>query len=50
MSETKETVEVFLNWVKDGGLAGWIESVMDDEEKLKRIADIYGDLKEAFGF
>ncbi len=48
--EDRQTVEIFLNWVNDGGLAGWIESVMDDESKLQGIAKIYRDIKTAFGF
>lgn len=48
--EDKQTVEIFLQWIKDGGLAGWIESVMYDEGKLQQIAQIYREIKGAFGF
>ena len=50
MSDDRATVEVFLQWVKDGGLAGWIESAMNDPAKLQQIAQIYRDIKAAFGF
>ncbi|MHA1583837.1 MAG: hypothetical protein ACTSVU_08790 [Promethearchaeota archaeon] len=51
MSEVdRQSAEIFLNWVKDGGCAGWIESVMADEAKLGQIAQIYRDIKSAFGF
>ncbi|MHA1822172.1 MAG: hypothetical protein ACTSU2_13705 [Promethearchaeota archaeon] len=51
MSE-RQIVEVFLNWVKDGGLAGWIEHYLQagDEAKLQEIAQVYQQLKAAFGF
>ncbi len=46
------TVKQFLNWVEQGdqGLVGWINSAMNDEAKLKQIAQIYRDIKAAFGF
>jgi hypothetical protein len=50
MSDDRSTVEIFLSWVKDGGCAGWIESAIADEAKLKQIAQIYKDIKVAFGF
>ncbi|MHA1777149.1 MAG: hypothetical protein ACTSWC_10265 [Promethearchaeota archaeon] len=52
MSDDRATVEIFLEWVKQGdqGLAGWIKSVMDDPQKLQEISRIYGDIKSAFGF
>ena len=49
-ADDRAIVEVFLNWVKDGGCAGWIESAMYDEAKLREIAQIYQDIKTAFGF
>jgi hypothetical protein len=48
--DDKGVAEVFLGWVKDGGCAGWIESAMNDEAKLQQIAQIYRDIKSAFGF
>lgn len=51
MSATdKQTAEIFLGWVKDGGCAGWIESAKNDPAKLQKIAQIYRDIKQAFGF
>ena len=52
MSVDRETVEIFLNWVKDGdqGLAGWIASVMNDTAKLQELSRIYGEIKKTFGF
>ena len=52
MSENRETVEIFLNWVKEGeqGLEGWINSVMNDPTKLQELSRIYADIKSAFGF
>lgn len=56
MSEN-QLCKVFLDWVKDGGLAGWIEFYLNerdpekiDTEKLKEIVQVYEQLKEAFGF
>jgi hypothetical protein len=49
MSE-RQITEIFLNWVKDGGLAGWIEAYMQDEAKLREISAVYSTLKSAFGF
>jgi hypothetical protein len=50
MSDPRAEVEIFLNWIRDGGCAGWIESAMNDEAKLQQIAQIYRDIKVAFGF
>ena len=47
--EEKQIVQVFLNWVQDGGLAGWIEAFMQDEAKLREISQVYGQLREVFG-
>lgn len=48
--EDRQSAEIFLNWIKDGGCAGWIESAMNDDAKLQQIAQIYRDIKTAFGF
>ena len=48
--DDKGTAEIFLGWIKDGGCAGWIESAMGDEAKLQKIAQVYRDIKAAFGF
>jgi hypothetical protein len=49
-ADDKKIAEVLLNWIKDGGCAGWIESAMNDPAKLQKIAQIYRDIKSAFGF
>lgn len=51
-AEDYQTVQTFLDWVRSGdaGLAGWINSAMNDEGKLRKIAQIYQDIKAAFGF
>ncbi|MBD3352761.1 MAG: hypothetical protein GF364_14835 [Candidatus Lokiarchaeota archaeon] len=46
--DDKEIVKIFLNWVKDGGLAGWIEAYMEDEAKLKEISEVYTKLRQIF--
>ena len=50
--EEKQIVGVFLTWVKDGGLAGWIEHFLNqgDDSKLKDISQVYTQLKTVFGF
>ena len=50
LEEDKQTAEIFLGWINDGGCAGWIESAAGDEAKLEKIAQIYRDIKSAFGF
>ena len=50
LEEDQQSAEYFLAWVKDGGCAGWIESAQNDEAKLGQIAQIYRDIKTAFGF
>lgn len=47
-----DTVRTFLDWVRQGdaGLAGWINSVMNDPAKLAQVAQIYRDIRAAFGF
>ena len=49
-ADDRANAEIFLSWVKDGGCAGWIESAMNDDAKLQKIADIYKEIKVAFGF
>ena len=50
IEDDKKTCNTFLNWVNDGGCAGWIESAAGDDAKLKKIAQIYLDIKAAFGY
>ena len=51
MSED-QLCKVFLDWVRDDGLAGWIQYYLDegDTEKLNEIAKVYEQLKNVFGF
>jgi hypothetical protein len=51
-SDDYTTVQTFVNWVRQGdaGLAGWINSAMSDPAKLQQIAQIYRDIRAAFGF
>lgn len=49
-ADDRQMAEIFMNWVKDGGCAGWIESAMNDPAKLQQIAQVYRDIKAAFGF
>jgi hypothetical protein len=45
----RASVEQFYQWVLDGGLAGWIESVKNDPNKMKQISDIFDEVKGIFG-
>ncbi len=48
-----EEVNGFLTWIKDSnGLAGYIQYYLDqdDEAVLARLAEIYGDFRNVFGF
>ena len=45
----RASVEQFYQWVLDGGLAGWIESVSTNEAKMREIAAIFDEVKAAFG-
>jgi hypothetical protein len=45
----RTSVEQFYQWVIDGGLAGWIESVAHDEGKMRQISAIFEETKAAFG-
>ena len=42
----RASVEQFYNWILDGGLVGWIESVKNDEGKMRQIAQIFDDVKD----
>ena len=48
--EDRQTVGIFLNWIQDGGCAGWIQSALNDDVKLEKIAQIYRDIKATFGY
>jgi len=51
MSED-QLCKIFLDWVRDGGLAGWIQYYLDEgnNEKLNEIVQVYEQLKVVFGF
>lgn len=50
--EDKQSVEFFLQWIQNEGLAQWIEHYLNegDETKLKEIKGIYEQIKQIFGF
>ena len=53
MSEAeKQAVQYFVDWIKQGGLAQWIEHFLNsgDETKLRQIKEIYDKIKQIFGF
>jgi hypothetical protein len=51
-AEERQSVEYLLQWVRDGGLAQWIEHFLNqgDEVKLREIKEIYDKIKQVFGF
>ena len=50
--EEKVAVGYFVDWIKQGGLAQWIEHFLNsgDETKLRQIKEIYDRIKSIFGF
>lgn len=53
MSEAdKQAVQYFLDWIKQGGVAQWIQYYLDagDEAKLNQIKEVYDQIKAIFGF
>ncbi len=50
--EDKQSVEYFLQWIQNDGLAQWIEHYLNsgDETKLREIKGIYDQIKQIFGF
>jgi len=53
MSEAdRQATEYFLDWIKQGGLAQWIEHFLNqgDEAKLRQIKEVYDKIKQVFGF
>ena len=51
-AEERQAVEYFLQWIQEGGLAGWIEHFLsqEDETKLRQIKEVYDKIKRIFGF
>ncbi len=53
MSEAeKQASQYFLDWIKQGGLAQWVQHFLDagDEPKLRQIKEVYDKIKLTFGF
>jgi len=52
MSEERQAVEYFLEWIKQGGLVQWVEHFLNqgDEAKLRQIKEVYDKIKQVFGF
>ena len=48
----RQSAQYFLDWIKQGGVAQWIQHFLDagDEAKLREIKAIYDKIKAAFGF
>jgi len=47
-----QSLQYFLQWIKDGGLSQWIEHFLNtgNESKLKQVLDIFNRIKEILGF
>jgi len=50
--EERQAVEYFLEWVKGGSFAQWIEHFLNqgDEGKLRQVKEVYDKIKQVFGF
>ena len=50
--EERQSVQYFVDWIKQGGLAQWIEHFLSsgDEAKLRQIKGAYDKIKKVFGF
>jgi len=48
----RQSATYFLDWIKQGGVAQWIQHFLDagDEAKLREIKGVYDKIKAAFGF
>jgi len=48
----RQSAQYFLDWIKQGGVAQWIQHFLDagDEAKLREIKGVYDKIKAAFGF
>ncbi|MFX1363342.1 MAG: hypothetical protein ACFFCE_18965 [Promethearchaeota archaeon] len=51
-AEERQSVEYFLEWIKNNGLADWITHFLNqgDETKLRQIKEVYDKIKQVFGF
>ncbi|MFX1572053.1 MAG: hypothetical protein ACFFB0_04850 [Promethearchaeota archaeon] len=51
-AEERQSVEYFLEWIKNQGLSQWIEHFLNqgDEERLRQIKQVYDKIKQVFGF
>jgi hypothetical protein len=51
-ADERQSVEYFLEWIRNQGLSQWIEHFLSqgDEVKLKQIKEIYDKIKRIFGF
>ena len=51
-AEERQSVEYFLEWIKNNGLADWITHFINqgEEIKLRQIKEVYNKIKQVFGF
>ncbi len=51
-AEERQSVEYFLEWIKNNGLTDWISHFINqgDEAKLRQIKEVYDKIKQVFGF
>jgi len=51
-AEERQSVEYFLEWIKNNGLADWVTHFINqgDEIKLREIKEVYNKIKQVFGF
>ncbi|KKK45412.1 hypothetical protein LCGC14_1305000 [marine sediment metagenome] len=51
-AEEKQSVEYFLDWIKGGSFAQWVEHFINqgDDAKLRQIKGVYDKIKQLFGF
>ena len=49
--EDRQAVEYFLEWIKGGSFAQWIEHFLNqgDEGKLREVKEVYDKIKSIFG-
>ena len=48
----RQAVQYFIDWIKGGSFAEWIEHFLNlgDETKLRQIKAVYDKIKQIFGF
>ena len=51
-AEERQSVEYFLEGVKGGSFAQWVEHVLNEGEegKLRQVKGVYDKIKQVFGF